>query len=140
MSEIGEISPQEAWELMQADDGATLVDVRSSMEYRYVGHPVGAVHVPWMEPPRWQPDPRFVERVSEELLAKGGGRGDMRELPVMMICRSGSRSADAAVLLARAGFGKVYNVLEGFEGERDESWHRSTINGWRFHSLPWRQD
>ena len=45
----------------------------------------------------------------------------------------------AAQLLEAQGFNHVYNVLEGFEGERDGNNHRNTINGWRVRQLPWEQ-
>ena len=56
-----------------------------------------------------------------------------------MLCRSGARSATAGEMLVNNGYTNVYNVLEGFEGDKDENGHRSTINGWRFHGLPWEQ-
>ena len=51
--------------------------------------------------------------------------------PVVVICRSGQRSVAAGLELEAAGFGDVYNVLEGFEGSLDEQRHRGSINGWR---------
>jgi rhodanese-related sulfurtransferase len=56
-----------------------------------------------------------------------------------MLCRSGARSALAAEMLIKEGYTNVYNILDGFEGDKDESGHRNTINGWRFHDLPWEQ-
>lgn len=53
----------------------------------------------------------------------------------MLICRSGKRSADAGNALEAAGFTDVVNVLQGFEGELDDRFHRSTVNGWRFRGL-----
>lgn len=138
---VGEINPPKAWEMMQGDCAAVLIDVRTAMEYHYVGHPVGAIHLPWVEPPTWQPDPQFVQRVDERLRAMDDkSPPDIHDLPLLLICRSGSRSGMAAEQLAASGFNNVYNVLEGFEGERDGRQHRSTINGWRFHNLPWLQD
>jgi rhodanese-related sulfurtransferase len=59
---------------------------------------------------------------------------------VLFLCRSGKRSALAAEAAAKAGFTSVFNVLEGFEGNLDESRQRGRLDGWRFHGLPWIQD
>jgi rhodanese-related sulfurtransferase len=58
---------------------------------------------------------------------------------VVLICRSGNRSVDAGLALESAGFTKVYNVLEGFEGDLDDHHQRGNIGGWRKHGLPWEQ-
>ena len=59
--------------------------------------------------------------------------------PIVLICRSGHRSLDAAVALEKAGFGDVYHVQDGFEGPLDEKHHRGTLSGWRHEDLPWEQ-
>ena len=130
---IRELTPPQAWQLLQSRPDAILLDVRSSMEYQYVGHPPGAVHVPLMEPPAWQADPGFVERVREILGAGTENR------PLLALCRSGKRSEAAAMALLANGFTEVYNIIEGFEGDLDEQRHRNSHNGWRFHGLPWEQ-
>jgi len=58
---------------------------------------------------------------------------------VLFLCRSGGRSHDAAVAATAAGFGACYNVLQGFEGDRDPDAHRNTVGGWRAAGLPWSQ-
>lgn len=134
------LSPQEAWEYLQDNPRAILVDVRSNMEYLFVGHPVGAIHVPWIDEPDWQINPHFVTQIRKLLL--GGvcaADGDFSCAPVILICRSGKRSLEAGKLLARNGFKEVYNISEGFEGDLDAGHHRSSIGGWRFRGLPWEQ-
>jgi rhodanese-related sulfurtransferase len=64
---------------------------------------------------------------------------DHASRPIVLICRSGNRSAEAGEALEKAGFKHVYNVTHGFEGDLDEKHHRSTKNGWRFEGLPWEQ-
>lgn len=59
---------------------------------------------------------------------------------VLLLCRSGKRSALAAEEATKAGFTHVYNVLEGFEGDLDDESHRGTLEGWRFRGLPWVQE
>ena len=131
------LTPKAAWTLLQESSDTSLLDVRSMMEYSYVGHPVGAVHVPIMEPPTWAQDPDFVAKVCEALVNKK--KGLVSALPLLIICRSGRRSAQAGALLEQAGFSQVYNILEGFEGDLDENKHRNTVNGWRYHGLSWEQ-
>lgn len=133
---VGRIDPRQAFELMQRCPQAILIDVRSRMEYDYVGHPLGAVHIPWKEFPDWGVNPRFVEEVQALLRERGAPPA---RTPVLLLCRSGARSLAAGEALAGQGFGEVYNVEEGFEGDRDAHHHRSTVNGWRYRGLPWEQ-
>jgi len=135
---IKEITPREAWDILQSNPRAVVLDVRSKVEFDYVGHPVGAVHVPWQEFPGWQADPQFVEKVRGKLADRGAANPE-QELTVLSMCRSGSRSRAAAQVLAASGFRNVYNVAQGFEGDRDQHGHRGTQGGWRFHGLPWEQ-
>ena len=95
-------------------------------------------YVPWQDYPDWRADPDFVAKVAQKLETM---RPDSppQDVPVLAICRSGARSMAAARVLAEAGFGQVYNIREGFEGDRDADRHRGTVNGWRFHGLPWEQ-
>ena len=136
---IKEITPPQAWEILQADRSSTLLDVRSTIEFEYVGHPLDALHIPWKEAPDWQVTADFVDKVRTALQKKYDLTRPVEELPVLAICRSGARSLSAAELLEREGFQQLYNVIEGFEGDRDNNNHRNTINGWRFHGLPWQQ-
>lgn len=135
MSEIKSLSPKEAAALLQQNPNAVLIDVRSSMEYLFVGHPKGALHIPWLEAPEWTPNPAFVKEVRQAIL--GGATGTA---PVILICRSGVRSLEAGKALLAAGIKEVYNIDEGFEGKLDDHHHRSTLGGWRFHGLPWEQN
>jgi rhodanese-related sulfurtransferase len=126
------LRPPEAYAALQDQPNILLVDCRSEIEYMYVGHPVGAVHVAWQDAPDWEINPRFADEVARE------AKGD-KSKPVMLICRSGKRTLDAGKVLEEAGFADVTNVLEGFEGELDDDYHRGTTGGWRFHGLPWEQ-
>ena len=125
------LKPVEAHDYLQRHPDALLVDCRTEMEFFYVGHPVGAVHIAWHEPPDWEANPRFAAEVLQEACDKA--------TPVLLICRSGKRTLDAGAALAAAGFTDVTNVLEGFEGDLDEHFHRNTQNGWRVAGLPWEQ-
>lgn len=126
------LDPLAAHAFLQAHPDAVLVDCRTEIEHMYVGHPVGAEHVAWQEAPDWETDPEFADKVLRLV------RRD-RQRPVLLICRSGHRSLFAGEALEAAGFLNVINVLEGFEGPRDENHHRGTLAGWRYRGLPWQQ-
>ncbi|HEY4804049.1 MAG TPA: rhodanese-like domain-containing protein [Paraburkholderia sp.] len=126
----GSVTPQQAWALHQAGE-AVLVDVRTTEERKFVGHVPDTLHVAWATGTSLTRNPRFVR----ELEAKTG-----KGTAIVLLCRSGNRSAQAAEAAAKAGFAHVFNVSEGFEGELDEAGHRGLRNGWRLHGLPWVQD
>jgi rhodanese-related sulfurtransferase len=135
---IRSIDPVDAWRLLQSNSQAILVDVRSSVEFLFVGHPVGAIHVPWMDEPDWTPNPEFTRQVTAGVAGTRNG-ADAARIPVLLICRSGKRSLEAGEVLAQAGFEELYNVSTGFEGDLDHEHHRGTVNGWRCDGLPWEQ-
>lgn len=124
--------PKEAFELLQKSPDALFIDVRSEMEFLFVGHPKDALHVAWNDGPDWDINPHFVGEVRKLI-------GSAADRPVVLICRSGKRSAEAGEALLKAGVKHVYNVTHGFEGDIDEHHHRGTVNGWRFDNLPWEQ-
>jgi rhodanese-related sulfurtransferase len=136
---VKSLSPRQAWEMMEENPRVVMIDVRSSMEYLFVGHPVGSVHVPWIDAPEWTVNPHFVTEVRKVLLGGVGMGEHSNDAPVVLICRSGKRSLEAGKLLIEKEFKEVFNVDEGFEGELDEHHHRSTTGGWRYHGLPWEQ-
>ncbi|MDZ7805232.1 MAG: rhodanese-like domain-containing protein [Thiohalophilus sp.] len=137
---VEELTPQQAWQLLQDEPRALLVDVRSHMEFLFIGHPAGAINVPWIDEPDWNINPDFIRELRQLML---GGLPHLdsgsQAVPVVLICRSGRRSREAGELLLREGFVQVYNVSDGFEGELDEQHHRSTLGGWRYAGLPWEQ-
>ncbi len=134
-----DISAKQAYEMLAENPKGLLVDIRSSMEYLFVGHPVGAVHIPWIDEPDWDINPHFTAEVRKLLL--GGAVCDEDEgcVPVILICRSGKRSKQAGNKLLEDGLKNIYHIDEGFEGELDANHHRSSVGGWRFSGLPWEQ-
>ena len=135
---IKQISPPQAWEILQEDKNAVLLDVRSRMEFDYVGHVPNSVFVSLKEPPAWESDGDFVNKVKDALQVYRPGQ-EAEDIAVLALCRSGARSMAAAEELTSSGFKNVMNVAEGFEGDKDDQNHRNSINGWRFHGLPWQQ-
>lgn len=128
---VENLTPQESWQLMQQNPAAIMVDVRTHMEHAYVGHPIGAVHIPWKEAPGWEINPNFIEEVAKLVPEK--------ERPILLLCRSGQRSLAAAQALEQAGYRHLVNIVDGFEGPLDANKHRNTLGGWRFCGLPWEQ-
>ena len=128
LSYAGALLPAEAHALMQR--GAKLVDVRTKPELLYVGKIPGSVTVEWQTYPGSLPNPEFLGELAASV---------SKDELVMFICRSGARSHGAAEAAARAGWRECYNVLEGFEGDRDAHGHRNTSGGWRVAGLPWTQ-
>lgn len=133
----GDVSPAEAWTMLEQDSDACLIDVRTEAEWRYVGLPalqgIGrqTICVSWLTFPDNATNPDFAEQVKEQ-----GVRPDQT---VLLICRSGQRSQSAAIALTALGYGRCFNVAEGFEGDRDASGHRGAVGGWKVAGLPWRQ-
>lgn len=124
----GALTPAEAYSLMQA--GAKLVDVRTVPELVYVGRVPGGVLVEWATYPHNARNPQFLEQLAQA--AKP-------EDTLLFLCRSGQRSHAAAAVATQAGYQDSYNILEGFEGDRDPAQQRGHLNGWRKAGLPWVQ-
>lgn len=126
----GALLPQEAWQLWKSMPGAQLVDVRTRAEWDWVGRIPGAVEIEMLSYPGNRANPAFVQELQQKVGV---------EAPVLFICRSGGRSHNAAMLALQAGYAESYNVLEGFEGDRDAQGHRNMVGGWRAAGLPWTQ-
>lgn len=126
----GALTPAEAWFLWQNAPGAKLIDVRTHAELEWVGRIPGAIEIEWQGYPDRHLNPHFLSELKHAVSS---------ESLLLFICRSGVRSGDAAQLASEAGFIDCYNVLEGFEGNKDAHGHRNTLGGWRVAGLPWIQ-
>ena len=126
----GELTPREAFDLLQAAPGAKLIDVRTRAEWDWVGRIPGAVEIEWNQYPGGVRNPNFLAELKRQV--------DPESL-VMFICRSGVRSIGAARVASENGYNNCYNVLEGFEGDKDANGHRNNVGGWRRAGLPWHQ-
>ena len=126
----GELTPCECAELWASAPGARLVDVRTRAEWDWVGRIPGAVEIEWNQYPGGGRNPHFAAELRRQV--------DPEAL-VMFICRSGVRSIAAAAQASELGYANCYNVLEGFEGDRDARGQRNKIGGWRHAGLPWHQ-
>jgi rhodanese-related sulfurtransferase len=125
----GAVTPPEAWALVQAG-AARLVDVRTAAETRYVGQVPGSLLVEWHGKDVPQVEV-FIAALAQVVTA---------DEHLLFLCRSAVRSHHAAAAATRAGFAHCYNVLEGFEGQRNHAQQRGAVDGWRWHGLPWVQD
>jgi len=138
------LTAEDTHRALSARPGHVFIDVRSRAEFDLVGHPVSAdKNIPFMFHNTlkydaakgsygWSRNPEFVARVDALMAREGRGKDD----PVFVMCRSGGRSAAAAEALAEAGYTRVYSVVDGFEGGKDDSGARS-VSGWRNAGLPW---
>jgi rhodanese-related sulfurtransferase len=128
----GAVTPAEAFELLQLDPSARLVDVRTRAELDWVGRPAidnaQYSHVEWIQYPGSVPNTAFMQQLRELITP---------DTPVLFLCRSAARSKLAAVLAQKEGFTKAFDLLEGFEGDKDSQGHRKTVSGWCFRGLPW---
>jgi rhodanese-related sulfurtransferase len=136
MGYAGDVPPSDAYDELQADADAVLVDVRTNAEWSYVGLPdltqIGkrVVFLEWQHFPDATLNGTFVGQLREAGVREG--------VPIYFLCRSGVRSAAAAKAATAAGLGPAYNVSDGFEGPLGRDGHRD-VTGWKAAGLPWRQ-
>ena len=126
----GALTPVEAYDVLRLAPGATIVDVRTRAEWDWVGRVPGAVEIEWIHYPGGARNPHFLAELKRQV--------DPQAL-VLFLCRSGARSDGAARLATEAGYNDCYNILEGFEGDKDANGRRNTTGGWRHSGLPWHQ-
>ena len=134
---IQSVNSRQCFEKLSEVPDSHLVDVRTKPEWLFVGLPdLQSLHkktifVSWHIYPEMEINVNF----ESEILESGINKQDT----VFLICRSGQRSSDAAKFLASRGFINCCNVVDGFEGETGPDHQRSTVNGWKYSKLPWKQ-
>jgi rhodanese-related sulfurtransferase len=126
----GSVKPRVAWALF-CSGKALLIDIRTNEELVFVGRVPDSLHVPWATGTALTRNPRFLKE-----LEKKASKQDV----ILLLCRSGRRSALAAEVATKAGFTNVFNVLEGFEGNLNEQGQRGHLGGWQYYGLPWSQN
>ena len=128
----GAVTPEEAYALLRSDARVKLVDVRTNAERDWVGRVAipEAQHlaVEWASYPGGAPNPAFAAQ-----LAQAAHKDEV----LLFLCRSGVRSRHGARVATEHGFAESYDILEGFEGDRDAEGHRKTVSGWCKAGLPW---
>jgi rhodanese-related sulfurtransferase len=129
----GALTPQEAFEVLQADSKALLIDVRTQPELDLVGRVPGAINVEWA----FYPGMVANENFAAQLMAELNHHKVNKDSVLIFLCRTGGRSNNAAIVAASLGYTQAYNTLEGFEGEANADKQRTMINGWKHAGLPW---
>jgi rhodanese-related sulfurtransferase len=137
------ITAREAYEMWKVNLGQVKVlDVRTFEEYVLIGHAEMAVNVPLAFPTyKWDVNKgNYSVVVNKEFIAQAQARFKPEDT-ILVMCRSGGRSAMAVNALAKAGFTKVHNIIDGFEGDKVEDpesvFHGQRVrNGWK-NSAPW---
>jgi rhodanese-related sulfurtransferase len=140
------VTAQEAYEMWKADPRQIkALDVRTFEEYVLIGHAEMAANVPLAFPTyTWDANKgNYTVVVNANFVAHVKERFEEDEA-ILVMCRSGGRSAMAVNALAKAGFTKVYNIIDGFEGDKVEDpesvYHGKRVrNGWK-NSAPWTYD
>jgi|TARA_B100002003_G_scaffold156004_1_gene144631 rhodanese-related sulfurtransferase len=137
MEYAGDVDVGETWRRLSEDPNAVLIDVRTGAELNFVGLPDLSSLNKQVQCSEWKSLPGMV--LNPDFQAGVEQAGIARDAAIFLICRSGQRSRDAAILLTAAGYQNCYNVAGGFEGDKDTAGHRSTVGGWKFAGLPWSQ-
>jgi rhodanese-related sulfurtransferase len=138
------VTAKEAYEMWLADKSKIkILDVRTPEEYIFVGHAPMAHNIPIQifnykmavrnKGPLMKANPNFITEVGQKFKPSD---------TIVVICRSGNRSAAAVNAMASAGFKIAYSVTDGFEGDRvkdpsSSSYGKRSKNGWRNSGIPW---
>jgi rhodanese-related sulfurtransferase len=133
----GDVTPQDAYSFLESHH-AILVDVRTIPEWQFTGVPDISGTKGKLATISWKHYPDFARNVNfaNDLATVPG---ISKETPLLFICRSGGRSADAAIAMTAAGYRYCFNIEDGFEGEPDAQGHRGAAKGWKAKKLPWKQ-
>lgn len=138
---VDDVPVRAAWDRLQANADAVLIDVRTRSEWAFVGVPdltqLGRrpVLVEWLFFPDNRRNAEFEEQLTGQLEALGASR----KTELFFLCRSGGRSRQAAEAMTSRGWQSCHNVAEGFEGPLDAARHRGVQSGWKAEGLPWVQ-
>ncbi|MES2984931.1 MAG: rhodanese-like domain-containing protein [Pseudomonadota bacterium] len=136
-SYAGDVTPAEAWSALSQSEHAQLIDVRTLAEWSFAGVPtvdsLGKVvkTISWKFYPNFDLNPRFIEQLETAVADKTA--------PLYFLCKTGGRSADAAIAATAAGYTHCYNIAGGFEGDINTNHQRGQVNGWKASRLPWQQ-
>jgi rhodanese-related sulfurtransferase len=135
----GDVSCTDAWQALQENPVAILVDVRTQVEWQLIGQPdlssldKEAVNIQWVTMQGMNDN--FLEELQLALKERGADK----QTPLYFMCQSGGRSKMAAMQMTALGYEQSFNLFEGFEGDLDEHQHRNSVSGWKVAGLPWTQ-
>ncbi len=134
----GDVTVDEVWKALKEDENAVLIDVRTQAEWAFVGicdlseADKSPVFISWQNFPHMEVNPGFTDAVLSQAISK--------DSPLYFLCRSGVRSMSAASAISAMGYDKCFNILGGFEGDKNASGHRGLAGGWKASGLPWTQN
>jgi rhodanese-related sulfurtransferase len=138
-----QIEPLDTLKLMEEEPQSILVDVRTIEEIEFVGFAdlsaskTNTIFLPWRQYPKMQIDEEFTDKLSAMIAEIFPSNPS--ETNLLFLCRSGSRSFEAAMFTSDLGY-NCYNIIDGFEGPCDQDGHRGKIKGWKSKNLPWKQN
>jgi rhodanese-related sulfurtransferase len=138
------LTPADAYRAATDDPGIVFLDVRDPIEINFIGHAEGidaivplAISSHRFDDRRgayaMDHNPNLVAEIDAIMAREGKSKSD----PVFVICRSGGRSGATARMLIEAGYTNVWNLIEGFEGDKNPETGQRQVNGWRNAGLPW---
>ena len=134
---IKNITSIECFNKLSEISNSYLIDIRTKPEWEFIGAPdlsslnKKTIFISWQMYPEMKINSLFENQIIESNIKKNDN--------LFLICRSGNRSSDATKFLTSRGFTNCFNVKDGFEGEIGPNYQRSTINGWKYCKLPWKQ-
>jgi rhodanese-related sulfurtransferase len=134
----GDVSAQEAWQILATDPSSQLIDVRSDAEWNFVGYPdltpIGKklIRLSWKLYPQMMMNSAFLNSLQDTI--------ENRNAKLFFICKTGGRSRESAIATTAVGYKHCYNISDGFEGPQDQHKHRGLIKGWKAAGLPWEQN
>ena len=134
---VKNITSIECFKELSEISNSYLIDVRTEPEWKFIGVPdlsslnKKTVFISWHMYPEMKINSHFENKINESNIKKND--------KLFLICRSGSRSFHSSQFLTLCGYKRCYNVLDGFEGVKNTLSQRSSINGWKYNNLPWKQ-
>jgi rhodanese-related sulfurtransferase len=143
------LTATDAYKMKSENPDVLLVDVRTQAEVAFLGMPqISDANIPYMIAEDWN---NWNEKKKNFKLTANSGfllamedlvksKGASKDTKIIVLCRSGSRSAKAANLLTKSGYANVYSVVDGFEGDKAKSGDskgQRVVNGWKNSGLPW---
>ena len=134
---VKNITSIECFNKLSEISNSYLIDIRTKPEWEFIGVPdlsslnKKTIFISWQMYPEMKINSLFENQIIESNIKKNDN--------LFLICRSGNRSSNAAEFLTSRGFTNCFNVKDGFEGKIGPNHQRSTINGWKYCKLPWKQ-
>jgi rhodanese-related sulfurtransferase len=140
---VSQTNPKDAFAILQNDDKAVLIDVRTKPELDFVGcvdtakFAAKSVFLQWKIYPDMAMNHNFVDEL-DNIVKSTFSDDNPEEIKLLFLCRSGARSLEASMFMSDLGY-DCHNIVGGFEGDVDENGQRGNKSGWKAANLPWRQ-